>query len=58
MPTIVTVKNLDKDQLKKVSKQLATRLAVNIVLGVVATVAVTLIAGAVLDKIQPSDKAE
>lgn len=58
MTTVAQLKTLDKDQLKKVSKQLASRLAVNIVLGVAATVAVTLISGAILDKIQPTDAAE
>ena len=58
MPTIDKLKDLDKDQLKKVSKQLAKTLAVNIVLGVVATVAVTLISGAILNQIQPNEPAE
>jgi hypothetical protein len=51
----VVVKNLNKDELRKVSKALAKQLAVNIALGVVATVAVTLISGAILSKIQPAD---
>lgn len=53
-----TVTNLDKDQLKKLSKALAKRLAVNIVLGVAATVTVTLISGAILAKIQPEEVSE
>jgi cytochrome b len=58
MPTVETLKGLDKDQLKKVSKQLAKALVVNIVIGVTATIAVTLISGAILNKISPLDSAE
>lgn len=58
MPTIDKIKNLDKDQLKKVSKALAKQLAINITLGIVATVAVTLISGAIVAKITSTDVAE
>ena len=59
MPTTLTaVKALNKEQLKKVSKQLAKTLAVNILLGVAATVAVTLISGAILNQITKPEVAE
>lgn len=58
MTIIDITKNHDKDQLKKVSKQLAKTLVVNIVLGVAIAVSVTLISGAILNQIQPVDKAE
>jgi hypothetical protein len=58
MTTVDKIKNLDKDQLRKVSKALAKQLAINIALGIVATVAVTLISGAIVAKITTSDVAE
>lgn len=54
--TVNVVKNLDKEQLKKVSKQLATKLAVNITLGVLTAVTVTLISGAILSALTPKDE--
>lgn len=55
MPTNTVIANLDKEQLKKVSKALAKQLAVNIALGIVATVTVSLISGAILAKINPTE---
>lgn len=59
MPTLVEkIKNLNKDELKQVSSALAKQLVINIALGIVATVAVTLASGAIVAKIQSSKNAE
>lgn len=58
MTTLVALQTANKDQLKKVSKQLAKQLVVNVVLGVVVAVSVTLISGAILNVMQPAEKAE
>jgi hypothetical protein len=52
------LQNVDTDAVKQVSKQLAKKLAVNIVLGVVTAVTVTLISGAIVNAIQPTETAE
>lgn len=44
-----------KKDFKKITKDTVKKLAVNIALGVVGTVVVTLISGAILNKIQPGD---